>query len=98
MDRSSTSNSNEDPHDHQPGKLWKVVSYLRKDFKPNRNAIGDTEGRMVPLKNRAEAITTYFESKHWMSDNRRSDASAARRMASLRRWWSKMLLSSLRLQ
>ena len=50
MDRSRTSNSNEDPHDHQPEKLWKVVSYLRKDFKPNRNAIGDTEGRRCHSK------------------------------------------------
>ena len=45
-----------------------VVSYLRKDFKPNYIAMRDTEGRSVPLKNRDATIATYLESEHWMND------------------------------
>lgn len=60
-------NFKEDPHDRQHKKLWKVVSHLRKDFKPNYIAMRDTEGRLVPLRNRAETIATYLESKHWVN-------------------------------
>ena len=65
--RSIANNFREDDADRQHRKLWKVVGQLRKDCKPTYVAMKDTQGHLVPLKKKAEAIADYLESKHWLN-------------------------------
>ena len=54
-----------DPHKR---KMWKTVNHLRKDFKPSYISMRDENGRLVPLKERAETIATYLEEHHWHNE------------------------------
>ena len=58
----------DDPQgDPRRKKLWKVVSDLRTDYKPAYVQMKDSDGRLVPLKNRADAIASYLETKRWVN-------------------------------
>ena len=56
----------QDPHGRQ---AWKSVNTLRKDFKPSYISMRNADGRLVPLKDRADTIATYLEQQHWSNSN-----------------------------
>ena len=53
------------PGDPKKKHLWKTIGNLKKDYKPSYIKMKDSQGRLVPLKNRAETFAVYLQDKHW---------------------------------
>ena len=53
------------PGDPNKKHLWKTIGNLKKDYKPSYIKMKDSQGRLVPLKNRAETFAVYLQDKHW---------------------------------
>ena len=53
------------PDDPHRKKAWKAINYLKKDCKPSYIKVRNAQGRLVPLKGRAETIATYLQDQHW---------------------------------
>ena len=56
---------NENPNDANKKGLWKAVKGLKKKYVPNYVKIKNSDGKHVPLNQRAETISNYLEKIHW---------------------------------
>ena len=56
---------NENPNDANKKGLWKAVKGLKKKYVPNYVKIKNSDGKHVPLNQRAETIADYLEKIHW---------------------------------
>ena len=56
---------NENPADVNKKGLWKAVKGLKKKFVPHYVKMKNSDGKHVPLGQRAETIADYLENIHW---------------------------------